>query len=153
MDLTITDNISVTNFDSNYLKKYQDISKIHWTPIEIIKLSVEWLSHDGDTNVLDIGSGVGKFCHVGALISGMKFNGVEKREHLYQESVRVMKQLNIKNISFINDNITCIDFTQYNSFYYFNPFCEQVASSDWIDKTTTFSSEKMIYIKSMLLNS
>ena len=53
----------------------------------------------------------------------------------------------------INDNITCIDFTQYHSFYYFNPFCEQVASSDRIDKTTTFSSEKMIYIKSMLLNS
>jgi predicted RNA methylase len=134
--------ISLSNFDLVYPKEFQELSKIHWTPTAIIELSVEWLTHEGETNLLDIGSGVGKFCHVGALLSDLKFNGVEKRKNLYETSVKVKNELKLKNVEFINKNITDVEFNAYNSFYYFNPFCEQLASADWIDKTVTFSEEK-----------
>tara|TARA_R110001592_G_scaffold181715_2_gene424540 strand:- start:2130 stop:2717 length:588 start_codon:yes stop_codon:yes gene_type:complete len=130
------------DFDKTYLKRYQELSKIHWTPVEIIKLSVQWLTHGANTKILDIGSGVGKFCIVGALISNAKFTGVEIRKTLVDEAQKVKKKLKTDNVNFLNEDITGIDFNDYNSFYYFNPFCEQIATADWIDKTLKFSEIK-----------
>ena len=129
-------------FDNSYPKRYQELSKIHWTPIEIVKLSVQWLSHKTNTNILDIGSGIGKFCIVGSLISNAKFTGVEIRETLVDEAQKVKKKFKTDNVKFLNENITDVSFNDYNSFYYYNPFCEQIATADWIDKTLKFSEIK-----------
>jgi hypothetical protein len=123
------------SFDKIFQKKYTEISKIHWTPIEVAKIATNWLAKSDETKVLDIGSGVGKFCVVGALISDAHFYGVEKRSDLVRETNRLKNKLNLNKIQIINENVVNINFKDFDSFYYFNPFCEQIAEYGLIDDT------------------
>ena len=129
-------------FDKVYPKRYQKISKIHWTPIDVIKTALGWLEENDSMKVLDIGSGVGKFCIVGSLLSKHKFTGVEKRNNLFLQAKKTATFFKTENVHFINDNITNVNFHEFDAFYYFNPFCEQIAYSDWIDKIVDYSEEK-----------
>jgi len=127
------------SFDEIFKKKYTKISKVHWTPIEVVKIATNWLATSSDTKILDIGSGVGKFCVVGALISDAHFYGVEIRTSLVNETNRLKKKLNLEKIQVLNENVININFEAFDSFYYFNPFCEQITDYDLIDDTITRS--------------
>lgn len=144
--LDIIDSYNFTEYDQDfdqlYPIRYRSISKIHWTPVDVIKIAVGWLNGKTPCKILDIGSGVGKFCLLGSILSKSIFVGVEKRKNLFEQSKKTAKLLEIKRVHFINENVVNIDFTDYDAFYYFNPFCEQIANSDWIDKKPTFSLEK-----------
>ena len=59
-------NLNDTNFDQMYPIRIQKLSKMHWTPIEIANKAAKFLAYRPGIKVLDIGSGVGKFCLVGA---------------------------------------------------------------------------------------
>ena len=131
-----------SNFDGIFQKKYREISKMHWTPIEIAKIATNWLATSSDTKILDIGSGVGKFCIVGSIISDAHFYGIEKRDDLVNESNRLKTKLNLDKINIINENIVNIDFKGFDSFYYFNPFCEQIAEYGLIDNNIKTSNIK-----------
>ena len=54
--------IDDTGFESLLSESVQGHSFVHWTPIEVIKVAVDWLGTNKDNRILDIGSGVGKFC-------------------------------------------------------------------------------------------
>ena len=137
-----------SSFDKIFQKEYSNISKIHWTPIEIAKISTNWLAKTANTKILDIGSGVGKFCIVGSMISNAHFYGIEKRNDLVNESNRLKNKLSLDKINIINENIVNIDSSEFDSFYYFNPFCEQVAQYDLIDdKIKTSDAKYDIYEK------
>jgi SAM-dependent methyltransferase len=142
---------SDAKFDKIYPRRYQDVSKIHWTPVEVIKTSISWFEENKAKKILDIGSGVGKFCVLGSILSKCTFVGVEKRDNLVQQSRKVASFFNAKNVSFINDNITNINFQEFDAFYYFNPFCEQIAYSNWIDKKPNFSKEKYLYYENYVI--
>lgn len=129
-------------FDKVYPKRFQKISKIHWTPIDVIKTAIDWLEENNKIKVLDIGSGVGKFCIVGSALSKHKFVGIEKRKTLFLRAQKTADFFGTKRATFINDNITNINFQEYDAFYYYNPFCEQISSSGWIDRKVDFSEEK-----------
>jgi SAM-dependent methyltransferase len=130
------------DFDSKLDSKYREISKIHWTPEKVIDTSINWLSTYNAKHVLDIGSGVGKFCLIGAQKSSLEFTGVERRKSLFDEAQKMKFDLNLTTVNFINENITNVDFTKFDAIYYFNPFCEEVAISDWIEKDAIFSSQQ-----------
>jgi len=144
--LDIIDSYNFTEYDQDfdqlYPIRYRSISKIHWTPVDVIKIAVDWLNEKTPCKILDIGSGVGKFCLLGSILSKSTFVGVEKRKNLFDQSKKTAELLEIKRVHFINENVVNIDFTDYDAFYYFNPFCEQIATSDWIDKKSEFSVEK-----------
>ncbi len=131
-----------SSFDKIFQKKYSKISRIHWTPIEIAKIATNWLTKSSNTKILDIGSGVGKFCVIGSMISNAHFYGVEKRIDLVNETNRLKIKLNLNRINIINENIVNIDFKDFDSFYYFNPFCEQIAECGLIDDTIILSETK-----------
>jgi hypothetical protein len=133
---------SDSEFDKVYPSRYQNISKIHWTPVEVIKTAINWLEGNKTIKILDIGSGVGKFCVLGSILSKFTFVGVEKRKNLFLQSKKTATFFKTKNVFFINDNITNINFQEFDAFYYFNPFCEQIAYSNWIDQKPDFSEEK-----------
>jgi hypothetical protein len=86
------------------------------------------------SRVLDIGSGVGKFCMVGACCTDGYFVGVEKRDYFVEISKKIAKSYNIKNVNFINSNITEINYSSYDGFYFFNSFYENIALSGHIDQ-------------------
>lgn len=130
-----------SSFDKIFQKKYSEISKVHWTPIEIAKIATNWLAKSADTKILDIGSGVGKFCIVGSMVSDAHFFGIEKRRSLVNETNRLKNKLKLNKINIINENVVNIDFKEFDSFYYFNPFCEQIATYGLIDDTLNPSND------------
>lgn len=128
-----------SEYDEVYPEHIKKLSDIHWTPIEIARIAIEWLELDEHSHLLDIGSGVGKFCCIAAEMTNAKITGVEKRKNLVRIAEKVIKEKELSNIQIINSNITKIDFKDFNAFYYYNPFCEQISIQGSIDDTIAFS--------------
>ena len=126
-------------FDSIYPEDIRKLSEDHFTPIEMIKMASQFLVQKTGTKVLDIGSGAGKFCIVGATCTDGHFTGVEIREKLHLVANQVIQNRQLPNIAFIHSNITQIDFTEYDAFYLYNPFFENIMSLDRIDTSIEFS--------------
>ena len=126
-------------FDSLLPKRFQEISKVHWTPKKIIEVAINWFKECKTSSVLDIGSGVGKFCVIGAQKSDLQFTGVELRKILFKQAVKIKEELSLSNVEFINENILNVNFNDYDGFYYFNPFLEQIHEVDRIDESTIYS--------------
>lgn len=114
------------DFDKLFPIKVQSISHIHWTPVEVAKKAATFLGQSDKDIVLDIGSGAGKFCIVGALSTPAKFVGVEHRTSMTDICQEIIDKLEITNIEILNKNIIDIDFENYTSFYFFNPFEENI---------------------------
>jgi SAM-dependent methyltransferase len=125
-------------FDANYPESIRKHSFIHWTPIEIVETAIDWLDLDAQSRVLDIGSGAGKFCVVGAMRSKASFTGVEMRKDLVDAARHIAKEYEVSNVTFLHENIEQIDFSQFSHFYYYNPFCEYIAEFDRIDTAVTY---------------
>jgi len=153
MEILIEENSDSTEagFDKIYKAKYQVASNCHWTPTEVIETAISWLDGNEKSKILDIGSGVGKFCIIGSFLSKAIFTGVEKRKDLVSEANRVKNKLDRVNISFLHANITEIDFSDFDIFYYYNPFYEQKAMYGWIDQKISFSEEKFEIYKNYVL--
>jgi hypothetical protein len=128
-------------FENALRKSVQGHSYIHWTPVEVIMAAVDWLGTESSNNILDIGSGVGKFCLIGAMNSRAHFIGVETREDLVEQAIDLKKELKLSNANFIHSDIINIDFKDYTSFYFYNPFCEYMALSGGIDDRIKFDEE------------
>ena len=101
-------------------------SMLHWTPMEVLFRAVELLVVNSKTRVLDLGSGCGKFCVVGSLISEGSFSGVEQRDWLVSVAAKLASVCGAERTSFIHANIEEIDWSRYNAFYFYNPFCENL---------------------------
>lgn len=121
------------NFNEVYPLKMRMLASRHWTPIHIAKLAIEFLAGEGN-KILDIGSGVGKFCLAGAYYApGVQFYGIEQRAGLIRHAIRAQRTLDIQNVSFIHGNFTQLDLREFDHFYFYNSFFENVDNSDRID--------------------
>ncbi|HKR06822.1 MAG TPA: class I SAM-dependent methyltransferase [Bacteroidia bacterium] len=149
-------NIVVTDqqFDSIYPEKIKKLSKRHWSSIEVIKEVVSYLVRKPGTRVLDIGSGAGKFCLAGASCSKGIFTGVEYRANLFELSNKIAKYYSICNVHFIHADITEIQFNEYDAFYFYNPFHENIDIGAKIDDTVKTSPGNYetgtIYVRNQL---
>lgn len=130
-------------FDSIYPKNIQQLAEDHFTPIEIIRKASQFLVQQAGTRVLDIGSGAGKFCLVGATCTKGHFTGVEIREKLHLAANQVAQSQQLDTVTFIHSNITEIDFKAYDAFYFYNTFFENIMSLDRID--TSIKLNKNLY--------
>ena len=114
------------NFSSLLPKYLQKSSKTYFTPIHIAKIATQWLTEDGKKHVLDIGAGVGKFCIVGASNSDSSFYGVEYRPNIAKLANELICHFDIKNAIVHNKDVAEVDFTNFNAFYLYNPFAENL---------------------------
>ena len=122
-----------SHFDYLYPRRIQNLSERHWTPVEIAKKAGEYLSVP-NTKVLDIGSGVGKFCiAAGFFEPETLFYGVEQRRDLINLAESVKNTLDLQNVTFLHNNITELDFELFDSFYFFNSFYENIKPDLAID--------------------
>ena len=71
---------SDADFDALCGSEIRKLSRIHWTPCKVATLAAELLVKSPDDRILDVGSGAGKFCILGALHTPARFVGVEKRK-------------------------------------------------------------------------
>ncbi|MBS1664604.1 MAG: methyltransferase domain-containing protein [Bacteroidetes bacterium] len=122
------------------------LDKYHWTPLAVIKKAARFLSGGGDVRILDIGSGVGKFCLAGAFHAPeASYYGVEQRKWLIDCAEGVREKMGLKNVSFIHGNFTQIDFRYYDHFYFYNAFYENLTGTDKIDHSIEYSEELFDY--------
>ncbi|WP_246535400.1 class I SAM-dependent methyltransferase [Litoribacter ruber] len=127
------DRLTDREFDALYPLKINKLSSTHWTPMEIAKKAIGFMVRDSETRVLDIGSGSGKFCLVAAGCSTGQIYGVEKRESLIRLSRKMAAQLGLR-VNFIHADIKSISFKEFDSFYFFNSFGENLDLTDSLDR-------------------
>ena len=120
-------------FDLIYPTELQAVSAVHFTPVEVAKKAAHFLAPKGGERILDVGSGVGKFCMIGSAVTKGFFTGVEQRKHLHQCAKSIALQHELSNIQFIHANIMKIQFTDFDGFYIFNPFFENLNESGKLD--------------------
>lgn len=122
-------------FNQLYPKEIAALASRHWTPLTIAKEAASFLAVGSNTRILDIGSGVGKFCMIGAQFHpNALFTGIEQRESLTQIAQSVAQKLSLSNTQFLTGNFTEINFNQYQHFYFYNAFYENLIDNDAIDK-------------------
>lgn len=130
------------HFDQLYPPAISALASRHWTPIAVAKEAAAFLAIGSNTRILDIGSGVGKFCMIGARFHPHAvFTGVEQRDSLTKIAQSVAHELSLGNTHFLTGNFTEIDFTQYHHFYFYNAFYENLIDNDSIDQTIDQSPE------------
>lgn len=137
---------SDSHFNKIYPPTIQLLAQRHWTPLLVAKKAANFLGAENNVRILDIGSGVGKFCLAAANYKpGVFFTGVEQRKNLVHHAEAARAIFNFKNVSFINANFTQIDFRNYNHFYFFNAFYENLACTNKIDNSIDYSGELYNY--------
>jgi SAM-dependent methyltransferase len=125
-----------------YPESIQLLARRHWTPLSIAQMVAQFLTPDQGARVLDIGSGVGKFCLAGAYYKpAASFFGVEQRRDLTDHAEFARDMLGLKNVYFINSNFTQLDFKQYDHFYFYNSFYENLTDTEKIDNNISYSGE------------
>lgn len=149
---TETDWFNTDNsFNDLYPESIQALSKLHWTPLDIAEVVALFLSGNEGGNILDIGSGVGKFCLAAAHYSPKAFYyGVEQRKSLITHAECAKKRLDLKNVNFIHGNFTQLDFRKFDHFYFYNSFYENLPGTDKIDDSIEYSNELYDYYKRYL---
>lgn len=120
-------------FNEIYPDRIRKLAKRHWTSVDVAKQASEYLAEIPGTRVLDIGSGVGKFCMIGACHTHGYFVGVEQRGDLIDVAETIADSRDMPNVKFIHSNINRIDFREYDAFYFFNSFHENIALYGQID--------------------
>lgn len=138
-------------FDWLYPERIQQLSKRHWTPMSVARKSAQFLANSPGKKVLDIGSGVGKFCILGGIsFPQVNFYGVEQREELYHLSLEAKEAANVQNVDFIHANFTKIDLDAYDNFYFYNSFFENIDDGDKIDHEVECSASLYVYYSRFL---
>lgn len=128
------------DFDQVYAPPIKELSNRHWTPIHVVKRATDFLCYKENQKILDVGSGVGKFCTVGALLKRDSFfYGVEYRKKFIEISDQIKTDYRMKNAFFIHKDFTELDFTHFDGVYFFNSFHERIDADCIIDDYSEFS--------------
>jgi len=98
--------ISDDEFNQLYPAEIEFLAKRHWTPLNVARLASEFLAMGPNTRILDIGSGVGKFCLSGAYHNPTAlYFGVEQRKELVMHANKAKNDLNLDGTDKIDDSI------------------------------------------------
>ena len=129
-------------YDSQLSPRMKKLSPIHWSPLEVIKAAAAFLSDKPGSKIIDIGSGIGKFCIAAAQrYPDCDFYGIEQRRDLHEIAVLSRKNSPCElNIHFMHGNFTELDFSCYNGLYFFNSFAENLYRFGRIDNSIQYSA-------------
>lgn len=116
--------VSDDQFDRIFPKSVQKISRTHWTPLCVAELAAQWLTRGPQDLILDVGSGVGKFCFVGALLTQGQYVGVEIQPDLTKLSRIIAKIYKISRVKFVCQDASSLDWSPYQGAYLYNPFSQ-----------------------------
>jgi SAM-dependent methyltransferase len=123
-----------TDFDQLYPTRLHGVADTHFTPIQVAKSSAKWLAKKTGTRVLDVGSGTGKFCLIGASCTGGIFTGIEQRKGLHLLAKKMARTYGIERTHFIHGNVLDLPFSKFDAIYLYNPFQEHLFPKEAIDE-------------------
>jgi len=134
--------VSDRQFNQLYPPSIRKAALKHFTQLDIAKQAAEFLVNEDNVKILDIGSGAGKFCIAAAYYKpNALFYGVELRKTLAEQAEFIKNDLGLKNITFIKGSFNELDFKQYNHFYFYNSFYENIIKEGRIDDKLPFSKK------------
>ncbi len=137
--------IADLDFDAIFPLQTRALSSTFWTPVRAATRAAELLVRDASTRVLDIGSGAGKFCIVGAATPAAHFVGIEHRAHPVETARAAAARVGVTNTEFVHGTFDTMDASPFDAFYLFNPFEENVWDSRTrIDDTVELSQERLL---------
>ena len=140
-------------FNQLYPLSIQLLAPRHWTSLGVARKAANFLAAESNTRILDIGSGVGKFCLAASYYKPKSFYyGIEQRKTLISHSDNAQQSLQAHNVLFIHGNFTQLDFRQYDHFYFYNAFYENLIGTDKIDNSINYSSELYNYYNRYLFH-
>ncbi len=134
--------VANSQFDQIYPLSVRCWTSPHWTPVDVAIRAAELLVTDSNTRVLDVGSGVGKFCLIGALTTSATFCGIEQRPSFVRLARTLASVHSISRVSFLQGDLVSIDWSEFNDFYLFNPFYENILSTIRMEADTVDFSEE-----------
>lgn len=133
-------------FDMLYPVRIRQLARRHWTPLKIALKAASFLAAEPGVTILDIGSGVGKFCLSAAHYKPhAHYCGVEQRKHLLDCAVTAKDTLQLQNVNFLHGNFTQLELKDYDHFYFYNSFYENLSGTDKIDESIDYSGELYNY--------
>lgn len=140
-------------FNKLYPLNVQNLANKHWTPLKVAKYVAEFLVAEDGAKVLDIGSGAGKFCLAAAHFkpNGL-FYGIEQRKDLLDTAIEASYALDLDNVTFLHGNFTQLNFTEFDHFYFYNSFYENIEGTAKIDYKIQHSLSLYNYYNSYLFN-
>lgn len=112
-------------FDQVFPSGQRFRSWLHWTPVDVALRAVALLAPGPRHNVLDVGSGVGKLCLIGAATTSASWFGIEKDAEMVRTANGAAARMHVADrVRFIEGDLGVLDWTQFDAFYLFNPFGE-----------------------------
>jgi protein-L-isoaspartate O-methyltransferase len=110
-------------FDELAPSELRELSAIHWTPVDVAIRAATLLAPHREMRVLDVGSGIGKLCAIGALSSCGSWCGIETHELLVLAARRLARALGIASQTlFVHGDVFSIEWTDFDALYLYNPF-------------------------------
>ena len=151
--LRIQKNMSDEDFDAIYPFEIRELSERHWSSVFVSKIASDFFCNQKSVKVLDIGSGAGKFCFVGAALHpGSEFHGIDIRENFIELSNQLKEKHQISNTSFELQDVLQMNFSGYDGIYFFNSFQEKIDPTSAIDQRSEISIEQYIMYTNHLFN-
>lgn len=120
------------SFDRFLPEPLRLVSPEYWTPLAVAKRAADWLEDLGIRTVVDIGSGVGKFCIAGALFSKCRFTGLEQYSSLVTSAEALVDLFDLNDrVSFVTGALGAVPTPVGDAYYFFNPFGEYWLGADY----------------------
>lgn len=135
--------VSDSVFDDVYPLDARAVSSSFWTPVAVAVRAADLLVSGRNDRILDVGSGVGKFCIVGAASTKGAFVGIEQRARFVRVAEEARRQVGARSASFITGSFDAVDPADFDGIYFFNPFEENLWGKDTrLDESVELSEQR-----------
>lgn len=109
--------------DQLFPDELRDRSHLHWTPVEVAVRAAALLTPRPRLRILDIGSGVGKVCLVGAAVTDATWWGIEQDAVQIAAAHRAAWMLDLERTTrFVQGDGSRLSWAEFDGFYLYNPF-------------------------------
>lgn len=131
-------------FDSQLPHYVRERSRQFWTPVEVAARAAAAFSEQGARRILDVGCGPGKFCVVASCLRPeLDLHGIEERPRLVRLGTRLARHFGAPKVQLSTGDATLVSPGEYDGFYFFNPFAENVFdASERFDDHVSLSAKR-----------
>lgn len=133
-------------FDRHLPRELRELSRMYWTPMIVARRAARWVEAYGAASVLDVGSGAGKFCVVGALCSKAHYVGIEHRPRLVSAASELARTFGVEDrATFVAGALGDVELPPVDAIYLYNPFGENLYGfRDCIDEDVELGHERYV---------
>jgi hypothetical protein len=122
-------------FDRFLPDELREVSGKYWTPLPVVRRAAAWLREAHVRTVVDIGSGAGKFCVAGALLTRCRFIGLEQRGSLVASARDLADVFEVNDrVNFVHGSCDPARTPVGEAYYLFNPFADYAFNSATYDE-------------------